>query len=122
MKQTILLAENDEESRDKGCFALRRSGYSVVVAKDGKEVFRLLEAGVRPALICLGRDVQAMADAGCSTTLRTEGWFSRIPIVVLPRKAQLRIVKRDAAPADDTSLDECQLIEDVDRFCPARAA
>ena len=83
MASIILLVDDDDSARRAAQKVLGHAGYEVVVAKNGAEGFRLLEEGLRPAVILLDL---LMADGNGWQFRRRQSAhpsFSRIPVVIV---------------------------------------
>jgi CheY-like chemotaxis protein len=52
-RPVVLVGEDDSDARDVASELLSEAGYDVVSADDGREMKRLLEAGLRPDAILL---------------------------------------------------------------------
>lgn len=82
----LLLAEDDEFSRDMLFRRLKRQGFDVVTAADGREAL-LLARQQRPDLILLDLDMPVMDGRSAMRALRSDPRTFRIPIIVLTAHA-----------------------------------
>jgi len=82
----LLLAEDDEFSRDMLVRRLARQGYEVIAVPDGREAL-LIARQQRPDLILLDLDMPVMDGRAAMRALRTDPRTFRIPIIVLTAHA-----------------------------------
>jgi two-component system, cell cycle response regulator DivK len=82
----LLLAEDDEFSRDMLVRRLERQGYQVIAASDGREAL-LAARQQRPDLILLDLDMPVMDGRAAMRALRNDPRTFRIPIIVLTSHA-----------------------------------
>ncbi|SPF33342.1 Response regulator receiver domain [Candidatus Sulfopaludibacter sp. SbA4] len=78
----LLLAEDDEFSRDMLVRRLERSGYETLAAPDGREAWRLARLH-RPDLILMDLDMPVMDGRTAIRKLKSDPLTSPIPIIVL---------------------------------------
>ena len=78
----LLLAEDDEFSRDMLTRRLERSGYEILAVADGREALRCARLH-RPDLILMDLDMPVMDGRAAIRHLRTDPRTFRIPIIVL---------------------------------------
>jgi two-component system cell cycle response regulator DivK len=83
----LLLAEDDEFSRDMLVRRLKRHGYEIIAASDGREAL-LAARQHRPDLILLDLDMPVMDGRAAMRALRNDPRTFRIPIIVLTAHAQ----------------------------------
>ena len=97
----VLAADDDEDILDLVAFRLERSGYTVIVARDGEEALELA-AKELPDLAVL--DVMMPKVDGFEVTrrLRADEVTSRMPIILLTARSQEADVQQGfEAGADD---------------------
>jgi two-component system, cell cycle response regulator DivK len=82
----LLLAEDDEFSRDMLVRRLERQGFQVIAASDGREAL-LAARQQRPDLILLDLDMPVMDGRAAMRALRNDPRTFRIPIIVLTAHA-----------------------------------
>ena len=82
----LLLAEDDEFSRDMLVRRLERQGFEMVAAADGREAL-LAAREHRPDLILLDLDMPVMDGRSAMRALRSDPKTFRIPIIVLTAHA-----------------------------------
>lgn len=100
-RRTILVAEDDTDTRDLVVRGLRRAGYDVVAAADGEEALRAAFQS-RPALAVLDVAMPLLNGDEVTRRLRQNGATSSMPILLLTGRAQPGdIVSGLAAGADD---------------------
>ena len=92
----LLLAEDDEFSRDMLQRRLTKSGYEVVVAVDGKEAL-LAARQHHPDLILMDLAMPVMDGWAAIRALKNDPRTSRIPIIVLTANASPENVANAAA-------------------------
>ncbi len=78
----LLLAEDDEFSRDMLVRRLQKAGYETVAAADGREALALALLH-RPDLILLDLDMPVMDGRTAMRMLKTDVRTFRIPIIIL---------------------------------------
>ncbi|HWD00804.1 MAG TPA: response regulator [Candidatus Sulfopaludibacter sp.] len=83
----LLLAEDDEFSRDMLVRRLERHGFEMIAASDGREAL-LAARQHRPDLILLDLDMPVMDGRAAMRALRTDPRTFRIPIIVLTAHAE----------------------------------
>ena len=82
----LLLAEDDEFSRDMLVRRLARQGFEMLSAADGREAL-LVARQQRPDLILLDLDMPVMDGRAAMRALRSDPKTFRIPIIVLTAHA-----------------------------------
>jgi CheY-like chemotaxis protein len=93
----LLLAEDDEFSRDMLTRRLERSGHEMLSAADGREALRCARLH-RPDLILMDLDMPVMDGQTAIRNLRVDPRTSKIPIIVLTAHTSTKDVA-DAATA-----------------------
>jgi DNA-binding response OmpR family regulator len=97
----ILAADDDEDILNLIVFRLERSGYRVVVARDGEEALALAREHV-PALAVLDVRMPKMDGYEVTRAMRADEATKDIPIVLLTARVQDADVQRGFdAGADD---------------------
>lgn len=79
----ILVVEDNEDLRDILCELLRRQGYAVVQAAQGREALDYLRANPAPALILLDLMMPVMNGREFRAAQRADPALAGIPTVVL---------------------------------------
>jgi CheY-like chemotaxis protein len=82
----LLLAEDDEFSRDMLVRRLERQGFEMIAAADGRETL-LAARQHRPDLILLDLDMPVMDGRAALRALRIDPRTFRIPVIVLTAHA-----------------------------------
>jgi len=82
----LLLAEDDEFSRDMLVRRLERQGFEMIAAADGREAL-LAARQHRPDLILLDLDMPVMDGRAALRALRIDPKTYRIPVIVLTAHA-----------------------------------
>ena len=80
-RHTILLVDDDEDTRTGVAELLRLDGYQVAEAGDGQDALGLLRAGLRPCLVLLDLNMP-----------RTSGWEFRALQLIDRRIADIPVV------------------------------
>ena len=80
---SILLVEDDRDSREGLAYILEDAGHTVAVAPNGREALNLLEKGIRPAVILLDLMMPVMNGWEFLEERRRRPPIAAIPVVVL---------------------------------------
>jgi len=86
VKQTILIADDDKKSIKLLRDVLQASGYSVAVARDGRETVALAQAR-KPDLILMDIRMPVMDGIAAMKELRADPNTDRIPIIAITAHA-----------------------------------
>jgi CheY-like chemotaxis protein len=92
----LLLAENDEFSRDMLVRRLERQGFVVVAAADGREAL-LAARQHRPDLILMDLDMPVLDGRGAIAALKSDPRTFKIPVIVLTAHASAEHVAEAVA-------------------------
>jgi len=92
----LLLAEDDEFSRDMLVRRLERQGFSMVAAADGREAV-LAARQHRPDLILMDLDMPVLDGRGAITALKSDPRTYKIPVIVLTAHASAEHVAEAVA-------------------------
>jgi CheY-like chemotaxis protein len=92
----LLLAEDDEFSRDMLVRRLERHGYEVLAAADGREALRAVRQHL-PDLILMDLDMPVMDGRTATRLLKSDPRTVKIPIIVLTSHATPEDVAEAAA-------------------------
>ncbi|HEY2012774.1 MAG TPA: response regulator [Bryobacteraceae bacterium] len=87
----VLLAEDDEFSRDMLMRRLERNGYEVLAAADGREAVRSARLH-RPDLILMDLDMPVMDGRAAIRAIKGDPQTTGIPIIVLTAYTSVRDV------------------------------
>ena len=82
----LLLAEDDEFSRDMLVRRLERQGFEMIAAADGREAL-LAARQHRPDLIIMDLDMPILDGRGAMRALKSDPHTFKIPIIVLTAHA-----------------------------------
>ncbi|HEV3198247.1 MAG TPA: response regulator [Bryobacteraceae bacterium] len=82
----LLLAEDDEFSRDMLVRRLQRKGYEMIAAADGREALKATRQH-RPDVILMDLDMPVMDGRAAIHVLKSDPRTFRIPIIVLTAHA-----------------------------------
>ena len=92
----LLLAEDDEFSRDMLVRRLERQGFEMIAAADGREAL-LAARQHRPDLIIMDLDMPILDGHGAMRALKSDPHTFKIPIIVLTAHAEPEEVAEAAA-------------------------
>jgi CheY-like chemotaxis protein len=92
----LLLAEDDEFSRDMLARRLERSGFEVLAAADGREALRTAREQL-PDLILMDLDMPVMDGRAAIHALKSDPRTYKIPIIVLTAYTSAEEVANAAA-------------------------
>ena len=96
MTVKLLLAEDDEFSRDMLVRRLERQGFEMIAAADGREAL-LAARQHRPDLIMMDLDMPVLDGRGAMRALKSDPHTFKIPIIVLTAHADSADVAEAAA-------------------------
>jgi len=101
VRQTVLVAEDDEDIRTLVAYRMEKAGYAVLQARDGEEAVSLaLEH--RPDLAIIDVMMPRLDGYEATRQLRERDETKRMPIILLTARAQEADVQRGfEAGADD---------------------
>ena len=125
MKASILLVEDNPESRYLFSFILRRAGCEVAEAKNGLEALRLVEASV-PDLVIM--DIQMPELDGYETVarMRADARLERVPIVGLSAYAMAsdrdRALQSGFTGYIEKPIELGTFVQELSAYLPALAA
>ena len=80
---TVLIVEDDRDSRDMLCTWLEQHGYGTVSAADGEEALRRLDETPELSLILLDLMMPGMSGWEFRASQRSHRRFRRVPVVVM---------------------------------------
>lgn len=83
MKHKILVVEDEQDTADLLKCVLKREGFSVLHAKDGREASALIAAERPPSLVLLDLVVPYVSGSELLKLIRTHPDWCRTPIIVL---------------------------------------
>jgi DNA-binding response OmpR family regulator len=92
-RPVVLAADDDEDVLELIAFRLERSGYTVIVARDGEEALALARRK-RPDLAVLDVMMPKLDGFELTRRLRADEATSRMPIILLTARAQDADVQR----------------------------
>jgi CheY-like chemotaxis protein len=82
-RHTIVLVEDDRDSRVGVAELLRLDGYMVVEASDGREALQCLQDGLRPCLVLLDLNMPGVSGWQFRAMQLLDHQISMIPVVAL---------------------------------------
>jgi CheY-like chemotaxis protein len=80
---TVLVIEDDSDTREVLCEILSGDGYRAVPARNGREAFEILGSGLRPCLILLDMLMPGMDGWQFRRAQQADEDLARIPVVVV---------------------------------------
>ncbi len=80
--KVILVAEDDADTRALIVHLLRREGYEVLIARDGAEVFDVLQRRM-PGLFLLDCDMPRMTGFEVCRRLKADARYSELPVIFM---------------------------------------
>ncbi len=80
--QSILVVEDDDDTRDALCLLLVGQGYDVLHARNGREAMQILRR-IRPALIITDLSMPVMSGWQLLEAVRSKKLMKHVPIIVL---------------------------------------
>lgn len=80
---TVLIVEDDRDSRDMLCTWLEQHGYGTLCAADGEEALRRLDEAPELSLILLDLMMPGMSGWEFRASQRSHRRFRRVPVVVM---------------------------------------
>lgn len=118
---SVLVVDDDVDTRDMVEELLTAASYSVVTAADGREALELLET-IRPALILLDVQMPVMGGAEFRQVQRRDPSLIRIPTVVISGAASEPMLDLAIDEALKKPVQRADLMRLVARHCGPPAA
>jgi len=118
MMKKILVVDDEEDILKEVTFILRKKGFEVLCAADGKEALEIATQQ-NPDLILLDLFLPIFDGTVVGKRLKTSDAFKHIPIILLTASADNIEEKRDECMADDYILkpfDYKELLEKLSKF------
>ncbi len=81
-RRTILVVDDDPDTRDFFITVLEDSGYATVSARDGNEALQRLGEGL-PDLVTLDITMPEKSGVGVYRTLKEDDRFARVPVIII---------------------------------------
>jgi CheY-like chemotaxis protein len=113
---SVLVVDDDEETRDLLAVMLERAGYSVATACDGLEALAALRS-IRPRLILLDIQMPVMNGAEFREAQRRDPELIRIPTVVMTGSKEEPILDVAVVDALAKPFPTSALLQILGRFC-----
>jgi CheY-like chemotaxis protein len=113
---SVLVVDDDVDTREMLAELLTAASYSVVTAGDGREALALLET-IRPALILLDVQMPVMGGAEFRQVQRRDPALIRIPTVVISGAASEPILDLAIDEALKKPVQRAELMRLVERHC-----
>lgn len=88
----IMVVDDDDDIRDILAMMLSGEGFPIVTAADGAAALDTLRSGTEPALILLDLRMPRVSGYEVLETLKREGRFAGIPVVVMSGDSSARAV------------------------------
>jgi CheY-like chemotaxis protein len=89
MSCSILIVDDDEDTRAAFGAALRSQGYATVEARNGSEGMSLLRTGLRPDLILLDVDMPVLDGVGFRAAQLRDPALEHIPVVLVTAESDV---------------------------------
>ncbi len=121
----VLVVEDDEDIRADLTAILRVKGFTVDEAANGRDALAQLRGGARPCLIVLDLMMPVMNGWELRAAMRAEPELAALPVVVVSGKGRITAEEtKTLAPAAVLvkPFELSELLELVQRYCPARQA
>jgi DNA-binding response OmpR family regulator len=87
VSKTILIADDEPNIRQLVAFTLRRRGYAILEAEDGKTALDLIRAG-SPDLVVLDVMMPGMTGIAVVQEMMGDAEMAEIPVILLSAKGQ----------------------------------
>jgi CheY-like chemotaxis protein len=113
---SVLVIDDDEETRDLLVEMIERAGYTTASARDGLEALAALH-GIQPQLILLDIQMPVMNGAEFREAQRRNAELIRIPTVVMTGSKEEPILDVGVAEAIGKPFRIADLLAIIDRFC-----
>ncbi|HZR79911.1 MAG TPA: response regulator [Candidatus Binatia bacterium] len=115
----ILIVEDTEDHRDLLGIVLRRAGYRVAYALDGRDAFHRLESGLRPSLIVLDLAMPNMDGLEFRARQLADARYRDIPVIIVSAVKDSDTVRRELGlPALQKPFDPDAILSCVERHLP----
>jgi CheY-like chemotaxis protein len=116
---TVLVVEDDKDSREMLCEYLRQNGYNAAEAADGQQALGQLDEVRNLCLILLDIMMPVMNGWQFLAQQRTHNRFGDVPVVILtahpPRSLELAIVEVDRVLTKP--IDLVEILKVVQSYC-----
>jgi CheY-like chemotaxis protein len=123
MKATVLVIEDNETNIYLVTFILKKRGYRVVQARDGKTGIALADQ-IKPDLILLDIQLPAMDGYAVARELTKNSELEDIPIVAVTSYAMVgdreRVLAAGCVGYIEKPIDPTTFVADIERYLPAR--
>ena len=113
----VLIVEDDDGAREALSDCLDMEGFSVVVARNGKEALEYLHNAARPKLILLDLFMPVMTGWEFRTAQKNDAAIADIPVVVVTAFGSGGVKPIDANLIMDKPLDIDRLINVIRDYC-----
>lgn len=102
LESTVVIVDEDENIRHLLDYMLRREGYRVVMAGDGREASKLIINAPPPLLILLDVELPYVDGFQLYSQIRAKPEWQNVPVVMLSAKSQVQDIVRafEAGVAD----------------------
>ena len=119
MGQTVLIIEDDVDTRDMLAKFLQLEGYDVQLASNGRQALDLFSSGVSACVIVLDLMMPVMDGWEFRRRQVEDAKLKQIPTIVVSAagRDRLALVNADAYLSKPVDMDE--LLQRVSQFCPA---
>jgi CheY-like chemotaxis protein len=117
-RHSVLLVEDDLESREALKEYLRLEGISVAAADDGEAALETLRAGFTPCVILLDMNMPGVNGATFQRERRREAVLANVPVIVISGNERLSAAECDAETVLVKPLDLAALRTAIAVTCP----
>lgn len=121
-RPSVLVVEDDEDTRSVLQLALEAEGYVVATARDGRDGIEQLRRGPRPDVLLTDLCMPVMSGHELIATKARDRSLASIPVVVLSAVARLTTPPAGAHVVLRKPLDLDRLIDTLASLCPGGAA
>jgi CheY-like chemotaxis protein len=116
-QRTVLIVEDDNDTREMLGRFLELEGYTVETAENGRKALERLEAGARPCVIVLDLMMPVMDGWQFRREQTQRAAVSGIPVIVVSAAGRERIMQIDANAYLSKPVDLEELLEKIGSYC-----
>jgi CheY-like chemotaxis protein len=114
---TILIVEDDEDTRDMIGRFLELEGYAVETAANGRQALDRLDAGAQACVILLDLMMPVMDGWEFRRIQVSHSTLSKIPVIVFSAAGRDRMSQIDANDYLSKPVDLDELLDRISRYC-----
>jgi CheY-like chemotaxis protein len=116
-RPTILIVEDDEDTRDMIGRFLELEGYAVETAANGRQALDRLDAGAQACVILLDLMMPVMDGWEFRRIQVSHSTLSKIPVIVFSAAGRDRMSQIDANDFLSKPVDLDELLDRISRYC-----